>query len=95
MIEIVYKNATFNNCTFKNISCVGDSEDSSLIKYTSSDYGNSLILDGITIKNCNSNGDLIVINGNNSFVNISNVTINDVSSYGSLLNNMSTEGVVL
>jgi len=91
MIEITYKNASFNNCTFKNILCIGESDDSSLIRFTSSEYGNTLNLTHVTIEKCNSNGDFIVIDGNNSIINISNIIINEIYSYGSLLNNKSTK----
>ena len=91
MIETTYKNISFDGCTFKNILCIGESSDASLIKFTSSDYGNTLNLNNISIENCNSNGDFIVIDGNNSNINISNIKINDIISYGSLLNNKSTK----
>jgi len=86
MIEITYKNVSFNNCKFKNILCLGESNKSSLIKFTSSDYGNTLNMNGITIEKCNSNDDFIVFEGNNSIINISDLTINEISSYGSLMN---------
>jgi len=94
MIEITYRNATFNDCTFKNILCIGESEDSSLIKFTSSDYGNTLNMNNIIIEKCNSNGDFIVFNGNDSTINISNITINEIYSYGSLLNNKATKSIL-
>jgi len=93
MIEINYKNATFNDCAFKNILCIGESDTSSLIKFTSSEYGNTLNLNHVTIEKCNSNGDFIVFDGNNSNIDISNIIISEIYSYGSLLNNKATKVV--
>jgi len=94
MIETIYKNISFDGCTFKNILCIGENNDASLIEFTSSDYGNTLSMNNVSIEKCNTNGDFIAIDGNNSNINISNIKINEINSYGSLLNNKSTKSVL-
>lgn len=87
MFKVLYKNLNFNGCIFSDILCNG--EDSSFIFFKSSEYGNSIIFDNSIIINGKSNGDYILINGDLSLIKFSNLTINKIYSYGSLLNNIS------
>jgi len=79
----------FNNCLFENILCNGDSDDSSLLDFHSSDYGNIFTMNNVTISNCRSNGDFIKIGGNLSYVNLNNLKIDSVTSYGPVISNKS------
>lgn len=83
------KSVYISDCEFLNILCNGESEDSSFIYFQSNIYGNSINIENSVISNGRSNGDFISINGDLSFINFSNVTINEIYSYGSLLNNIS------
>ena len=89
MIGIIYNSLSLNGCNFENILLNGDSDDSSLITFISGDNENSVIIKNTSFKNCQSNGDLLVINGNNTFIEIDNIILNNISSYGSLLNDLS------
>jgi len=89
MINILFNSVSFKNCNFKNIVCIGESDNSSLIRFQSCDYGNTLNIKDVTINKCFSNGDLITIEGNNSSIIMSNLIINNVSSYGSIINDLS------
>ncbi|ORX79036.1 hypothetical protein BCR32DRAFT_246689 [Anaeromyces robustus] len=89
IIDILYNSITFDNCFFSNILCNGESEHSSLLTFTSSDYGNALKMNNVTIENSKSNGNLILIKGNMSNIELSNLNINKIYSYGSVINNLS------
>ncbi|OUM67071.1 hypothetical protein PIROE2DRAFT_5559, partial [Piromyces sp. E2] len=87
----MFNSVSFNNCVFKDIICIGESDNSSLIRFKSSDYGNTLNMTNITIDNCSSNGDLIIIEGSDSTILQSNLIIKNVTSYGSIINNLSSK----
>lgn len=87
----MYKTLYFKNCTFENILCYGDSDASSLIEFDSCIYGDELNMNNVTIRNCQTNSDLITISGNNSYIKLTNINFSDNISYGSLLNNISQE----
>ncbi|ORX79567.1 hypothetical protein BCR32DRAFT_269398 [Anaeromyces robustus] len=89
MVKAMYKSVSFENCKFNNILCNGDMDDSSLIKITSSEYGNEINMKDIYINNCKTNGNLIEIDGDQSIINFSNITISNISSYGSIISNKS------
>jgi len=89
MINIIYNSLSFDGCSFKNILCNGDSDSSSLITFTSNIYGNLFELKNSTIEDCKSNGDLIMIKGEKATMNFNNSKINNITSYGSLINNIS------
>ncbi|OUM60770.1 hypothetical protein PIROE2DRAFT_13408 [Piromyces sp. E2] len=80
MIPVTYNNISFDNCQFTNILCNGDMDDSSLIKFQSSVYGNTFEISNSDISNCISNGDLIKFDGSKSSVTLSNfdVQLNNV-----------------
>jgi len=86
MINIIYHSISFNNCTFSNILCNGEIEESSLVVFHSSIYENTMEMKNVTISDCISNGDFIIIKGDTSILNISDSEINFVSCYGRLLN---------
>jgi len=89
VIRALYRTIMFNNCLFENILCNGDSDDSSLLDFHSSDYGNIFTMNNVTISNCRSNGDFIKIGGNLSYVNLNNLKIDSVTSYGPVISNKS------
>jgi len=90
MLDVTYNSVSFDNCHFSNILCNGDIEDSSLIKFHSSENGNSFDMSNSEINNCKSNGDLIKFDGSKSSIKLSNVKIKNISSYGSIINNISS-----
>ncbi|OUM58115.1 hypothetical protein PIROE2DRAFT_16696 [Piromyces sp. E2] len=95
MINTIYNSLSFNNCTFINIICNGDVEDSSLIKFTSIDNTYNLLnFNNVIVEECKSNGDFIIIDGDKSLINIENFMIHNITSYGSLLNIMSSNSKV-
>jgi len=89
MINFLYNPVIIKNCVFKNNLCNGDSDNSSLIIFDSGDGSDTLDINNVIIENCITNGDLIIINGNNSTVTLSNIEINNIHSYGSIINNQS------
>ncbi|ORX65789.1 hypothetical protein BCR32DRAFT_250582 [Anaeromyces robustus] len=89
MISTTYKNLYLENCSFLNILCNGDNEDSSLIDFISSDYGNILELTNIVIKDSKSNGDFILIKGSKSISKIFKSKIDNIFSYGSFIKDLS------
>ena len=95
LLHFIYKDTYINNFEVNNISCVGDSEDSSIILFDSSELGNSLSINNLNIKNSSSNGSFIKIIGNASEVTINNSNLNGLISYGSLINNLSTKVLLL
>ncbi|ORX47931.1 hypothetical protein BCR36DRAFT_294937, partial [Piromyces finnis] len=84
MIDILYKSVSFKNCVFNNIICGGESDNSSLIRFISSDYGNYIDMKNINIKNCTSNGDLIIFDGRNSTITLSDSMINNSNFHNNM-----------
>jgi len=95
LLHFIYKDTYINNIEAGNISCVGDSEDTSIILFDSSDLGNSLSINNLNIKNSLSNGSFIKITGNTSNVTIKNSNLNGLTSYGSLIDNLSIKVLIL
>jgi len=89
LLHFIYKDTYINNLEADNISCVGDSEDTSIILFDSNELGNSLTINNLNIKNSSSNGSFIKIIGNTSEVTIKNSNLNGLISYGSLIDNLS------
>jgi len=87
MITVTQNQLYLNKCTFSNILCNGDGDDSSLITFNSYENINTIRLENSKIDNCKSNGDLIKISGKLSIIEFINVNINNIISYGSILYN--------
>ncbi|OUM57168.1 hypothetical protein PIROE2DRAFT_17919, partial [Piromyces sp. E2] len=88
LFRFLYKNIKFSNVTFTNIKNVGDINESSIIYFDSGETDNSLILDNITIDNCETNGKFIRILGNNTTNEIKNSTITNNISYGPIISSL-------
>jgi len=74
-----------NTVEFSNITCVGDSGDSSFILYDSGETNGKISIDNLKGKFSQSNGPFIKIIGNsNSFI-INNSTMNNIQSYGPII----------
>lgn len=82
----MYHDITFNNANFENITCIGDSGDS-LILFESGENKNKLYINGINFRNSMSNGPLIRVKGISCDYSIYNTTIEDVTVYGSIIEN--------
>jgi len=89
MIELMFNSLLIEHSSFENILCNGDRDDSSLISFQSSIDLNKIIIKDVSINYCRSNGDLIKISGGRTYIEIENVLINSITSYGSLINNFS------
>ncbi|OUM66434.1 hypothetical protein PIROE2DRAFT_6385, partial [Piromyces sp. E2] len=85
LFTFLNKNVEFNNVKIKNIKNVGDINDSSFIYFDSGVEAKSLILNNINIEDCEFNGKMIRILGENNYNEIKNSTINNNISYGSLI----------
>ncbi|OUM60765.1 hypothetical protein PIROE2DRAFT_13403 [Piromyces sp. E2] len=90
----MYHNLSLINSTFNNVLCNGDGDDSSLITFISSPYNNYLDFQNVIIRDSHTNGDLIKINGDMSIINFFNVTVYNVLSYGTIINDKSLESVI-
>ncbi|ORX82768.1 hypothetical protein BCR32DRAFT_292411 [Anaeromyces robustus] len=91
IINTTYKSLSFNNCTFSNILCNGDGENSSLIFINTSINGNTIELNNTIIDECTTNGDLIKITGSLATIKLSNLIIRNIYSYGSIIYNTSSK----
>ena len=89
MIASSFSKSLFSKCIFEDIICNGESENSSLLEFTSVTSGTEFKFDDVIIRNCKSNGNLINIKGDLTTLKFSHLTINDVVSYGPLINNES------
>ena len=74
--------------------CNGDDGDSSLILFNSGEAEKKIELYNLNINNCSTNGPLIKITGSHNEVIIKDTIINNVNSYGLLIENNS-EKVIL
>ncbi|ORX44484.1 hypothetical protein BCR36DRAFT_359576 [Piromyces finnis] len=94
IIQSTYKPLSISNCKFKNILLNGEIDSSSLIVFNSGDAEKKFIMKNTDIKSCQSNGDLILIKGDTTLIEFSNVSITNVSAYGSILNNISKNSII-
>ncbi|OUM68060.1 hypothetical protein PIROE2DRAFT_4344 [Piromyces sp. E2] len=85
LLYFINNNIIINNSEFDNINCMGDINYSSLILFNSEDANVKLNLNNIVIKNSNSNGPLIKIDGNSNEFLIKNSKISKISSYGPII----------
>ncbi|OUM60982.1 hypothetical protein PIROE2DRAFT_13143 [Piromyces sp. E2] len=89
LIYSLYNNLEINGLEATNITCYGESGDSSLILFDSNYVQKNLKLNDININNCHTNGPIIKIKGNSNDVYINKLNITNVKSYGPLLDNLS------
>lgn len=85
LLYFINHNIILKQVKFKDINCLGDENDSSLILFDSGENDNQLILNDIVIDNNKSNGSLIQIIGNSCQLAVSNSKIENVISYGPII----------
>jgi len=86
LIKIIYNNIKINDFEVDNITCNGDSGDSSFIVFISNDSNkNSFQVNNFNIKNSYTNGQLIKINGGSNEIIMENLSISNIISYGSVI----------
>ncbi|ORX63531.1 hypothetical protein BCR32DRAFT_273406 [Anaeromyces robustus] len=90
----LHNNITINNVEIENASCVGDSGDTSFIIFDTGESEKSLNINNLNLKNSLSNGPFIKIKGFSSKVTIKNSNINNVRSYGSVIENTSIKAYI-
>eukprot|EP00833_Pecoramyces_ruminatium_P011725 jgi/Orpsp1_1/1185757/evm.model.c7180000095105.1 len=86
LIMVNQRSASFINCKFNNIIC---NDDSSIIIFNSNNKENSLIINNSEFINCQTNDDFLRIEGTSTSVEISNTKFNTITSFGSIINNIS------
>jgi len=74
-----------------DISCVGDSGDTSFIFYDSGDINKKLVIKNMQVKNSKSNGPFIKIIGKVNELLLENSNITNIKSYGSIIEIQSNE----
>jgi len=85
LFHFIYKNIYINNLEVINLSCIGDSSDSSLILFDSGTTNSSLSITNLKVKYSFSNGSLIKTIGNESTITIKNSTLSNLVTYGSTI----------
>lgn len=88
MFKSYYQPFTCNGCTFNNIICSGDVSESYLIELDSFVNKNNYQFNDVHITNCKSNGDLIKVSGDNVNIEMIGTSIEGITTYGSILNNI-------
>jgi len=78
-----------NNVNIQDIYCLGSGSDSSLFVLDSGENDNKFSLKNINIKNCISNSSFIKIKGEHNEVEIEDTTIDNIVSYGTIIDNQS------
>jgi len=89
LINIIYNDIFLDNIEIENVNCIGDKRDTSFLLFDSGDANKKLHINGLNVKNCRLNGSLIKIKGNYNELELNNLNINDVISYGPILENLS------
>ena len=85
----LYNDIIIDGIDAENIICNGDGGDSSLILFDSGEVKKKIELYNLNINNCSTNGPLIKIIGNHNEVIIKDTIINNVNSFGPLIENNS------
>ncbi|ORX57678.1 hypothetical protein BCR36DRAFT_459391 [Piromyces finnis] len=85
LFHFIYNNIEISNIEAENISCLGESGNTSFILYDSGETKNYLSIKNLHICNSTTNGPLIKVIGDQSKVNIENSEIHDISSFGSII----------
>jgi len=89
LIMSSHRNLTIEYCRFTDVICNGNENDSSIIHYDSGDNKRSLIINKSSFSNIITNGPIIKIKGEHNNVTINLLEINNVNSYGPLIENTS------
>jgi len=90
LIKCNHNDISFTNVEVDNVICAGDSDDSSLILFNSEYTNNKILhLNNIKITNSKSNGSFIKIVGDTNIFVIENSIINNIISYGPIIENSS------
>lgn len=78
-----------SNIIVKNITCLGESGDTSFILFDSGEDKKQISINNIDAENVLSNGSFIKIDGDSNELTLKNSNINYITSYGSIINNKS------
>jgi len=83
-----------NNIEFSNITCTGDNGDASFILYDSGENEKIIEINNLKGNYSQSNGPFIKIIGNSNSVIINDSSINNIISYGPIIE-ISSEKVII
>jgi len=89
LINSFYNDLIISGLDANNITCYGDSGDSSLILFDSNIVSKRLELDNININDSSFNGPTFKILGSSNEILINNLYVNNVKSFGPIIDNMS------
>jgi len=89
LLKFIYSDIYINNMEVENIRCIGDRNDTSFILYDTGENVMKISINNLVIKNSISNGPFIKIKGNTSKVNFENFNLVNITSYGSIIDNLS------
>jgi len=95
LLYFINNDITITNCEMENINCNGDINYSSLILYDSMESNKKISLNNVIIKNVNSNGPMIKIDGDLSEFSLENAKITENVSYGPIFENISKKVLLL
>jgi len=84
-----YNNVDLINITIENISCNGDSGETSFILFDSGEEYKSLLIENLNAKSVQSNGSFIKIKGDTNEILIKNSNFSEIVSFGSIIENKS------
>jgi len=88
-------NISIDKMDVDNVSLIGDRGDTSFLLYDSEDLNTTLSIKNMYISNCVSNGPFIKIKGiSNQFI-MEDSVITDVNSYGSIIENISKNVIII
>jgi len=89
VLYTLHNDIAMNNIEVDNVSCIGDSGDSSFILFNSNETNKKITIKNFYAKNCISNGSFITIIGNSNQLVITNSTLLKIQSYGPIIENLS------
>ncbi|OUM59805.1 hypothetical protein PIROE2DRAFT_14573 [Piromyces sp. E2] len=89
LLYFIYNNIELKNIEADNITCLGDSGDTSFILYDSGEIEKRLSIKNLHVRNSVTNGPLIKLIGKQNEFYIEHSEINDIYSYGSIIENLS------
>jgi len=89
LFHIIKTNASVNNLTVKNLKCVGDADDSSLILFDAVEGHHELRISHFMAEHCQSNGPLIKLIGNSVRMTFRYASVNNLKIYGSVIESKS------
>ena len=89
LINIIYNDIFLDNIEIENVRCIGDERDTSFLLFNSGDTKKKMHINGLNVKNCRLNGSFIKIEGNSNELELNNMNINNIISYGPILESIS------